>query len=96
MQLLQECRRLAIYGLVVIEAVSLVRKLFGAVVLAVNAAPYFRWGDARQHVEVWSSGWTDVCYETGSLIQSCVDELAMRGTGADWTEIILPWLPTLA
>ena len=77
---------------------SLVRKLFGAVILAMNAAPYFRWGDAfaRQHIEVWSSGWTDVCYETACLIQSCVDELAMRGTGADWTEIILLWLPTLA
>ena len=35
------------------EAVSLVCQLFGALVLAVNAAPYFWWGDAGQHVEVW-------------------------------------------
>ena len=33
----------------VMEAVSLICKLFGALVLAVDAAPYFRWGDARQH-----------------------------------------------
>ena len=26
----------------------------GALVLAVDAAPYFRWGDAGQHVEIWS------------------------------------------
>ena len=32
------------------EAVSLICKLFGALVLAVDAAPYFLWGDARQHV----------------------------------------------
>ena len=64
------------------EAVSLICKLFGALVLAVDAAPYFRWGDAGQHVEVWSSSWTDAsCYETACLIQSCVDELAIRGTG---------------
>ena len=31
------------------EAVSLVCHLFGALVLAVNAAPYFWWGDAGQH-----------------------------------------------
>ena len=31
---------------------------------------YFRWGDVRQHVEVWSSSWTDAsCYETACLIQ---------------------------
>ena len=42
---------------------SLVCELFGALVLAVNAAPYFRWGNVRQHVKVWSSGWTDAsCY----------------------------------
>ena len=29
-------------------AVSLVCQLFGALVLAVDAAPYFRWGDAGQ------------------------------------------------
>ena len=47
------------------EAVWLVCQLFGALDLAVNAAPYFWWGDAGQHVEVWSSSWTDAsCYET--------------------------------
>ena len=47
------------------EAVSLICKLFGALVLAVDAAPYFLWGDARQHVAVWSSSWTNAtCYET--------------------------------
>ena len=29
----------------------LVRKLLGALVLAVNAGPYFLWGDAGQHIE---------------------------------------------
>ena len=43
----------AFHGLVVMEAVSLVCQLFGALVLVVNAAPYFRWGDAGQHVEVF-------------------------------------------
>ena len=48
--------------------------LFGELVLAVDAAPYFLWGDARQHVAVWSSSWTNAtCYETACLIQSCVD-----------------------
>ena len=74
------------------EAVSLVRQLFGVLVLAVDAAPYFPWGDAGpgQHVEeVWSSSWTDAsCYETACLIQSCVDEHAMRGTGPDRTAIL--------
>ena len=70
------------------EAVSLVCQLFGALVLAVYAAPYFRWGDATQHVEIWSSSWTDAsCYETACLIKSCVYELAMRGTGPDRTAI---------
>ena len=47
------------------EVVLLVCELFGALVLAVDAAPYFRWGDARQHVDVWSSSWTNAsCYET--------------------------------
>ena len=36
-----------------IKATLLVCELFGALVLAVDAAPYFRWGDAGQHVEVW-------------------------------------------
>ena len=64
------------------EAGSLVCLLFGALVLAVNAAPYFGWGDAGQNVEIWSCSWTDAsCYETACLIQRCVDELAMRGTG---------------
>ena len=58
---------------------SLVCQLFGALVLAVNAALYFRWGDAGEHVEVWSSSY---------VIQSCVDELAMRGTGPDRTTIL--------
>ena len=58
------------------EAVSLVCQLFGALVLAVDAATYFRWGDAGHHVEIWSSSWTDASYyETACLIQSCVDEL---------------------
>ena len=34
------------------EAVSLVCQLFGALVLAVNVAPNFWWGDTGQHVEV--------------------------------------------
>ena len=41
------------------EAVSLVRTLFGVLVLAVDAAHYFRRGDARQNVEIWSSSWAD-------------------------------------
>ena len=69
----------AIHGVLVTEAVLLLCELFGALVLAVNAVPYFRWGDAGQHVEVLSSSCTDAsCYETACLIQSCVDELAMR------------------
>ena len=73
----------------VMEAVSLVCQLFGPLVLTVDAAPYFRWGDAGHHVEIWSSSWTDAsCYETACLIQSCVDELAMRGTGPDRTAIL--------
>ena len=47
---------MAIHRLVVMEAVSLICKLFGALVLAVDTEPYFRWGDVRQNVEVWSSG----------------------------------------
>ena len=71
------------------EAVSLVCQLFSAVVLAIDAAPYFQWGDAGQQVEIWSSSWTDAsCYETAFLVQSCVDELAMGGTGQDWTAIL--------
>ena len=71
------------------EAVSLVCQLSSALVLALNAAPYFRWGVAEQHVDVWSSRWTDAsCYETACLIQSCVGELAMRGTGPDRTTIL--------
>ena len=71
------------------EAVSLVCELCGAIVLAVDSAPYLRWGDARQHVEIWSSIWTDAsCYETACLVQSCVDELAMCGTGPDRTAIL--------
>ena len=62
LKLFRECR------LAVMEAVSLVCELFGAFVLAVDAAPYFQWYDARQHVEVWGSGWKDSCYETGCLI----------------------------
>ena len=70
------------------EAVSLTCKLFGALVLAVDA-PYFRWGDARQPVDVWSSSWTDAtCYQTACLIQSCVYELAMCGTDPDRTAIL--------
>ena len=67
----------------------MVCQLFGALVLAVNAAPYFRWGDAGQHVEIWSSSWTDAsCYETACFILSCIDELAMRGTGLGRTAIL--------
>ena len=54
-----------------------------------DAVPYFRWGDAGQHVEIWSSSWTDAsCYETTCLIQSCVDELLVGGTGPDRTAIL--------
>ena len=71
------------------KAVSLIRKLFGALVLAVDSAPYFRCGDARQHVEVRSSSLTDAsCYETACLIQSWVYELAMCGTGPDRTALL--------
>ena len=64
-------------------------KLFGAHVLAVDTAPYFRWGDARQDIEVRSSSWADAsCYETACLIQSSVNELAMCGTGPDWTAVL--------
>ena len=49
------------------EAVSLVCQLFGALVLAVNAAPYFWWGDAGQHAEVWSSSWTDWAHSSGNF-----------------------------
>ena len=43
---------------------DLICELLGALVLTVNATPYFRWGDAGQHVEVWRSGWADAsCYE---------------------------------
>ena len=77
------------HGLVVMEAVSLICKLFGALVLAVDAAPYFPWGDARHKVEVWSSSWADAsCYATACLIQSCVYELAMCGTGPHRTAIL--------
>ena len=63
--------------------------LICSTVLAVDTAPYFRWGDAGQHVEIWSSSWTDAsCYETACLLQSCVDALAMRGTGPDRTAIL--------
>ena len=79
----------AIHGLVVMKAVWLICKVFGELVLAVDAAPYFRWSDARQNVEVWGSSWADVsCYETACLIQSCVYELAMCGTGPDRTAIL--------
>ena len=58
----------AIHGLVEMEAVSLVCHLFGALVSVVDAAPYFRWGDAGQHVEIWSSSWAGAsCYETSCL-----------------------------
>ena len=71
------------------EVVLLVCELFGALVLAVDAAPYFRWGDTRQHVDVWSSSWTNASwYETAGVIQSCVDELAMPGTGPDRSAIL--------
>ena len=51
------------------EAVSLVCQLFGALVLAVNAASYFWWGDAGENVKVWSSSWADAsCLETACLI----------------------------
>ena len=71
------------------EAVSLICKLFGALVLAVDAAPYFRWGDARQDKEVRSSSCVDAsCYEAACLIQSCVNELAVSGTGPARTAIL--------
>ena len=35
------------------EAMSLVCQLFGALVLAVNAAPYFWWGDAGSPIVKW-------------------------------------------
>ena len=71
------------------EAVSLVCHLFGALVLAVDAAPYFWWGDARYNLEVRSSSWAYAsCYETACLIQSCVNKLAMCGTGPDRTAIL--------
>ena len=71
------------------EAVSLVCQLFGALVLAVYAAPYFRRGDTRQNVEVRSSSWADAsCYETACLIQSSVNELAVCRTGPDRTAIL--------
>ena len=64
------------------EAVSLVCQLFGALVLAVYAAPYFRWGDTRQNVEVRSSSWADAsCYETACLIQSSVNDATLRLRG---------------
>ena len=67
----------------------LICQLFGALGRVVDAAPYFRWGDARQNVEVWSSSWADEsCYETACLIKSCVDELEMRGMGPDRTAIL--------
>ena len=44
-----------------IEALSMVGKLFGAIVLVVNVALYFLWVDARQHVEVWGSERVGVC-----------------------------------
>ena len=66
------------------EAVSFVCQLFGALVLAVDDAPYFLWGDAGRHIEMWSTQ-LDGCYETACLIQSCVDEIAIRGTGPDKT-----------
>ena len=84
-----DCCLLTLHGLVVMEAVSLVCQLFGALVLAVYAAPYFRWGDTRQNVEVPSSSWADAsCHETACLIQSSVNELAMCGTGPDRTAIL--------
>ena len=71
------------------EAVSLVCQLFGALVLAVDAARYFQWFDARQNVEVRSSSWADAsCYEIACLIQSCVNELAMCVTGPDRKAIL--------
>ena len=71
------------------QAVSLICKLFGALVLAVDAAPYFRWCDARQNVEVRSSSWADTsCYETACIIQRCVYELAMCGIYPDRTAIL--------
>ena len=80
----------AVHRMVVLEAVSLVCKLFGALALAVNAAPvFFPVGDAGQHVEVWSSGWTGASsYETACLIRSGVDEFAIRGTEPEWAEIV--------
>ena len=71
------------------EALSLVCTLFGALVLDVDAAPYFRWGDARQDIEVRSRSWTDeFCFETACPIQICIDEIAVRGTGPDRTAIL--------
>ena len=68
---------------------SLICKLFGALVQDVDAVPYCRWGDSGQHVAIWSNSWEDACcYETACLIQGCVDELAMRGTGPDRTAIL--------
>ena len=68
------------------EAVSLVCPLFGALVLAMDAAPYFRWGDAGQHVEIGSGCWTDAsCYGTAGLIQRCV-ERAQTGQQSSATE----------
>ena len=73
----------------VMEAVSVICKLFGALVLAVDAAPYFQRGDPRHNAEVRSSSWADAsCYETACLIQSSVNELAMCGTGPDRTAIL--------
>ena len=73
------------------EALLLICKLFGALVLAVDAAPYFRWDDARQHIEVWRSSWVDAtCYQTACLFQSCVYELVMFGTSPDRTSILRP------
>ena len=71
------------------EAVSLICKLFGALDLVVDAAPYFQWDDARQDIELRSSSWADAsCYETACLIQSSVNELAVCGAGPDRTAII--------
>ena len=40
-----------------------------------DAAPYFRWGDARQKIRVWSNTWADAsCYETAYLIQYSATE----------------------
>ena len=65
----------AIRGLVVKVSISMICHLFGALVLAVDAAPYFRWGDARQKIRVWSNTWADAsCYETAYLIQYSATE----------------------